>query len=93
MALNGNEWRAIRDNPGPCPGEGDNRGWMLSARGSKGEPGKQGPAGPQGKPGPRPVKFHADAEQWRIVLELDDGNQIVCDLFPFFDRLSQEIAA
>ena len=93
VAFNGHEWRAIRDNPGPLPGEGDNRGWMLSAKGSKGEPGKAGPAGPQGKPGPRPVKFITDVAKWRITLELDDGKQIECDLFPFFDRLSQEIAA
>jgi len=93
VALNGNEWRALRDNPGPCPGEGDNRGWMLSARGSKGEPGKPGPAGPQGKPGVSLRKPFVDVDKWLIGAELDDGTKITWDLFPFFDRLSNEIAA
>jgi HK97 family phage portal protein len=38
VAFNGSEWRAVRDDPGPLPGDG----WMLGAKGSRG---KRGPAG------------------------------------------------
>lgn len=44
--LNGAEWRARRDDPGPLPGDG----WALSA--SQGKTGKPGDRGPRGEPGP-----------------------------------------
>lgn len=52
VALNGAEWIARKDDPGPLPGEG----WMLSARqgasGPRGERGERGPRGETGPPGP-----------------------------------------
>ena len=40
VACNGSEWRAIKDDPGPLPGDG----WMLSAKGVKGDKGVPGDA-------------------------------------------------
>jgi hypothetical protein len=48
VALNGSEWRAIRDDPGPLPGDG----WMLGAKGMKGDKGAAGDRGERGIPGP-----------------------------------------
>lgn len=49
VALNGSEWIARKDDPGPLPGDG----WMLSARaGSRGERGERGPRGEPGPAGP-----------------------------------------
>lgn len=48
VAMNGSEWRAKRDNPGPLPGDG----WAMSAKvGKSGKPGDPGPRGDQGAPG------------------------------------------
>jgi hypothetical protein len=52
VAHNGSEWRAIVDDPGPLPGDG----WMLSAKGVKGDkgiPGEsiKGDRGERGLPG------------------------------------------
>jgi hypothetical protein len=49
VAHNGNEWRALRDDPGPLPGDG----WMLGAKGMKGERGDRGQRGERGEPGQR----------------------------------------
>jgi len=49
VALDGSEWIARCDNPGPLPGDG----WMLSAKvGRKGDPGPRGERGPRGETGP-----------------------------------------
>ena len=48
VACNGSEWRAVKDDPGPLPGEG----WMLSAKGVKGDKGLPGDRGERGLPGP-----------------------------------------
>jgi hypothetical protein len=52
VAQNGSEWRAISDDPGPLPGDG----WMLSAKGVKGDKGLPGDSikgerGERGLPG------------------------------------------
>jgi hypothetical protein len=51
VAHNGASWIALRDNPGPLPGDG----WGLLAqqgrRGERGDPGKQGEPGRKGDPG------------------------------------------
>lgn len=46
VSLNGSEWRAKRDGPGPLPGDG----WQLS--GQAGSRGKLGERGERGLPGP-----------------------------------------
>jgi HK97 family phage portal protein len=42
VAHNGSEWRAVKDDPGPLPGDG----WVLGAKGSRGKRGERGPPGP-----------------------------------------------
>jgi hypothetical protein len=44
VTLNGSEWRATKDEPGACPGDG----WVMGAKGNKGKPGDPGPRGPAG---------------------------------------------
>lgn len=64
-ALNGSEWRARRDNPGPLPGDG----WALSGkRGAKGERGETGPAG---KPGADLAGWVLDG--YRVTPIMTDG--------------------
>lgn len=46
VTLNGSEWRAVCDNPGPCPGDG----WRQGAK--VGKPGKPGDKGERGERGP-----------------------------------------
>jgi Collagen triple helix repeat (20 copies) len=91
VAFNGSEWRAIRDDPGPLPGDG----WMLGAKGMKGEKGERGTQGPQGRPGkdaPRPVRMRPTERGYGIVLELSDGTEIPCDFSPLFERYWREAA-
>jgi HK97 family phage portal protein len=64
VALNGSEWRAITDDPGPCPGAG----WMLSAKGMRGDKGQKGDPGPPGV-GIRDVVLDGSV----LVVKLTDG--------------------
>jgi len=77
-AWNGCEWRALRDDPGPLPGDG----WMLSAkgmkgdkgeRGGKGDRGDRGPPGPTGLPGVGIKDIVLDGPV--LVVVLTDGQQ------------------
>lgn len=77
VSLNGSEWRAITDNPGPCPGEG----WMLGAKGSKGKPGDKGDKGDRGPPGPAGDGFvHVDRIEHTLVFSRADGSAVTIDL-------------
>lgn len=83
VSLNGSEWRAKRDDPGPLPGDG----WMLSAqrgkRGEQGARGERGMEGKSGKDGAQPVAMALDMDQLKLVTVLDDGNQLEADFEPF----------
>jgi len=78
VACNGSEWRAIKDDPGPLPGDG----WMLSAKGSKGDKGmpgnrgERGERGERGPPGPQGVGL-ADVvlEDGVLVFKWSDGRE------------------
>jgi hypothetical protein len=80
VALNGSEWRAIKDDPGPLPGNG----WMLGAKGVKGDKGvpgdkgvgERGPQGLPGAPGQDGVGI-ADIviEAGVLLIRLTDGRQ------------------
>ena len=73
FAWNGSEWRAVRDDPGPLPGDG----WVLGAKGSRGKPGEKGE---RGEPGPAIAELVlADAE---LVLTHADGSALSVDLAP-----------
>jgi len=78
VAFDGCEWRALRDDPGPLPGDG----WMLGAKGVKGKPGERGargetgergPTGPTGLPGVGIKDIVLDGPV--LVVVLTDGQQ------------------
>jgi hypothetical protein len=89
VSLNGSEWRAKQDDPGPLPGEG----WMLSAqKGKRGDQGLRGEAGPEGKPG----KDGAQALDMRLndlklITTLDNGFQMEADLGPFVNAIREQL--
>jgi hypothetical protein len=88
VSMNGCEWRAVKDEPGPLPGDG----WMLGAKqgrkGDKGEPGRPGPTGPAGAAGVDAIMVR----DWSLVLAFNDGTQLTCNLFPLFERYHREAA-
>lgn len=79
VALNGSEWRAVKDNPGPLPGDG----WMLGAKGSKGDKGERGSKGDRGDRGERgpPGVGIKDilAENGITIVQLTDGREFVLE--------------
>ena len=83
VAHNGSEWRAVKDDPGPLPGDG----WVLGAKGSRGKPGEQGPRGNQGPPGPGITGVAALAGD-ELVLVQADGSALSVDLAPLRERRS-----
>jgi integrin beta 3 len=74
VTLNGSEWRATKDNPGPCPGDG----WMLGAKGSKGKPGDKGERGERGDPGVGLA--HVELINGKLVFHRTDGSALSVDL-------------
>ena len=93
VAQNGSEWRAVRDDPGPLPGDG----WVLGAKGSRGKPGDRGEkgerglTGPQGSPGVSVVKMMI--VDFEVRLLLSDGTQLSGSLLPAFERYHREAMA
>jgi integrin beta 3 len=88
VAMNGSSWLALKDDPGPLPGEG----WALIAKGMKGEPGErgiQGPQGPTGPQGPAITKTHLD--NWSLIFARDDGETFSVDLLPLLRQFAEEI--
>jgi hypothetical protein len=74
--LNGSEWRAMVDDPGPLPGPD----WALSAK-----------VGSRGRPGPRGLSVAAlDLVDFTLVLKLSDGSELRADLRPAFERFEAE---
>lgn len=65
VSLNGSEWRAKKDDPGPLPGDG----WMLSA-----QKGKRGDKGASFSGG------YLDKDTFELCLQRDDGEEVVIDL-------------
>jgi integrin beta 3 len=92
VSFNGSEWRAVKDDPGPLPGDG----WMLGAKcGRKGDKGERGAIGPIGIPGPQGASVtgvKVSDTDWSLVLTLSNGAHLTCDLFPLFDRFHREAA-
>lgn len=89
VAHNGSEWRALRDNPGPLPGDG----WMLGAKGMRGDKGERGGKGEKGERGPPgPVPDTLTLEGWSIVMSYPGGRRLACDLRPLFVRYAEEAA-
>lgn len=88
VAFDGSEWIAMRDDPGPLPGED----WMLGAKaGSKGKPGDKGSKGDKGERGEPGIGVEdVRVEDWAFVLELSNGRTISFDLRAMFERYDQE---
>lgn len=82
VSLDGGEFRAVRDDPGPCPGEG----WRMSAtRGKRGSAGVQGPAGPSGPAGTSIDSITVDAGV--LVIGMSNGSSHAIDLVPIVRSL------
>lgn len=86
VALNGGSFVALKDDPGPCPGEG----WMLltqqGKRGEKGERGDKGDRGERGVPG-EPIVAAAIDENGMLTLINGDGSKVQCDLYPVLTKI------
>jgi len=91
VSLNGSEWRAKQDDPGPLPGEG----WMLSAqRGKRGEQGLRGEPGTEGKAGKdgaQAVDISLQMPDMKLITTLDNGNQLEADFFPIARSIQEHL--
>jgi len=88
VAFNGSEWRAVRDDPGPLPGDG----WVQGAKGVKGDKGQRGDKGDPGERGPpgkaadRPARLELDNDE--LVLVWSDGYALRCALWPLLEQVA-----
>ena len=87
VMLNGSSFVALRDDPGPCPGEN----WQLVAsagkrgqQGLKGERGERGPAGPPAT-APRIASSEIDAG-YNLNLRYTDCSRDTIPLRPAFEQ-------
>jgi hypothetical protein len=90
VALDGGAFLSLRDNPGPCPGDG----WrLLVARGKPGKPGEPGPRstepGREGKPGVGVADISVDG--FALIVSLTDGGTIVRDMRPMFEEYHAQV--
>lgn len=88
VTLNGSEWRARRDDPGPLPGDGWSLGAQKGKRGERGEKGDRGERGEKGEPGLPLVAAHLDQET--LVLTNGDGTTVTVDLYPVLEKLARK---
>lgn len=75
VSLDGGEFRAVKDAPGPCPGPGWRQSAAKGKRGEKGLNGERGPAGPAG----RSIKS-ATLEGDVLIFDYSDGQADAVDL-------------
>jgi hypothetical protein len=92
VMLNGSSFVALRDDPGPCPGDN----WQLFAsvgkrgqQGLKGERGERGPTGPLAI-APRIVGSEIDSA-YNLNLLYSDGSRDTIPLRPAFEQFFSEI--
>lgn len=78
VAFNGGSFIALKDNPGPCPGEG----WQLLSspgkRGEKGAPGdrgSRGERGERGEPGAFIIGWRKDLVAYSSTPIMSDGTE------------------
>lgn len=83
VARNGGSFVAVRDDPGPCPGDG----WQLWAspgkRGERGERGERGLVGAKGLDGASITGGTFDAKEMKLVLTRSDGGTVAVDMYDF----------
>jgi hypothetical protein len=91
VSLNGSQWRAKRDAPGPLPGDG----WAIAGQvGKRGEAGQRGERGLQGPPGPPgAVIAKWSVRDYVAVPVMSDGSAgPPLDLRGFFEQYHVEAA-
>jgi hypothetical protein len=98
VALNGGSFIALKDNPGPCPGEG----WQLLTR--QGQRGVAGPRGERGEPGargergvaavaPKITGWKVDREKYIATPKMSDGSDgPALELRALFEQFQDETA-
>jgi hypothetical protein len=91
VALNGGSFISLRDDPGPCPGDG----WQLltrqGARGPKGEPGDRGDRGERGESGAKLTRWKIDRKLYLATPVMADGAYgPTLELRPLFEQFQQE---
>jgi hypothetical protein len=81
--VNGSAFLALRDNPGPCPGDG----WRLLAA-----VGKRGPKGEPGTTPPTIVGWHVDSKAFTVTPTMSDGTRgPPLELFGLFREFLQRM--
>jgi hypothetical protein len=93
VALNGGSFIALKDNPGPCPGEG----WQLLTRqGQRGVAGPRGERGERGERGiaPLPARiagWKVDREKYTAIPKMSDGTEgPALELRALFEQFQDE---
>ncbi len=86
--LDGGSFVALRDDPGPCPGDG----WRLFVQrgkaGRPGEKGDKGDRGTRGEPGPAVVGIEMD-DEGVVILTNADGSTATGDFYPVLSRIGR----
>ena len=86
--LDGNSFVAVRDDPGPCPGDG----WkLLSMRGKPGKPGQTGDRGERGEKGApgEPLISAEVRDDGTILYTNGDGSTVEADLYPLLEKVQR----
>lgn len=94
VAFNGSSFVALKDGPGPCPGDD----WQLLAsagkRGRDGAPGPRGERGLPGEPGPIVVGWKVDVHAYTATPVLSDGMEAAAlPLRDLFEQFASETSA
>lgn len=92
VAMDGGSYVALRDEPGPCPGDG----WrLLVSRGKPGKPGEPGPKstepGPRGDPGVGIADIDIVPESFALVVTFTDGHVMARDVRPWFEAYNAQV--
>ena len=86
--LDGGSFVALRDDPGPCPGDG----WRLFVQrgkpGRPGEKGERGERGSRGDPGPAVVGIEID-DNGVVTVTNADGSTAAGDFYPVLSRIER----
>lgn len=89
VTMNGSEWRAAHDNPGPLPGDG----WKQGAKvGKAGKPGDKGERGERGPPGAAPEFMGLRVlPDYRAIPVFADGTEgTAFSVRPWFETYNRE---
>jgi hypothetical protein len=91
VALDGGTFVAVKDAPGPCPGDGWRQITTRGKPGPKGDAGARGATGPAGAPGPAIIGWKLDDANYRALPLMSDGSECApLDLRALFERYHAE---